>query len=192
MDNYHQNSVQNFHAKLLENKSILKQLYLSIGMDFNENTGNNSVLNEDLINSNPNFELKSKYYNCKFPFSFPNKFDIICLNNEQNTSKSNTESFLYGFDDENFKFQAFNFEDENTVNSNPKIYYLSELLKLNSSIGKLHVSKVLNKSYIENEFVNNVISESFNSPIFELKCGNLVSNINLVPTPLTTKGKFCM
>ncbi|CAF0858358.1 unnamed protein product [Brachionus calyciflorus] len=184
IDNLNQeHSIKNFYLKLKENKAILKSLYDSIGVDYDEeNFSKNSILNEDLQSLNVNFDFNKKLSNTVIPFSFPNRFDVICLNRICTlTDRTNQESMRFGFDDENFKYKIIKLSD---TEKNGKINFLSEILKLNSSVGKVHVIESLDKNFIENEFLPDVLNQLLEPHDFELKCGNLKSLVNLVPSPI--------
>jgi hypothetical protein len=76
VDNLRSNSVKTLYSKLKENKVILGDYFLSNGVDFDEKIHFSSILNEDLLKSNFYTSLnKRNYFQCKFPFSFPNRYD---------------------------------------------------------------------------------------------------------------------
>jgi len=176
-DNVHSNSVKNLCLKLQENNKILKEFYAYNGCDFDERIHTNSILNaEELLKSSFYANLNAKnYYQIKYPFSFPNRFDIICLKNEPDTNQSET---VYGFVEESFKLKKFVKKAQN------KIFYLNQLIQLNNSAGKLFTtSKVLNDQYIEKEFLKSIINELYNPFECQLKFGHMESNISLIPAP---------
>lgn len=178
----HSNSVRNLCARLKDNRTLLKEYYLSNGIDFDEKIHMNSILNEDILKSSYyiNLNKKNAYFICKYPFSFPNRFDIVCLDNNE-TIDSNED--YYGFDEDNFKLKKF------TSKSISKKYYLNELIQLNnSSAGFLYVTKNLNTNYFENEFSTKILTDLFNPFNCKLKLGHLESNITLIPAPIAFKG----
>ena len=74
VDNLRSNSVKTIATRLKENKAILSEYFLSNGVDFDEKLHFNSILGEDLLKSNFYTSLNKKnYFQCKFPFSFPNR-----------------------------------------------------------------------------------------------------------------------
>lgn len=74
VDNLRSNSVKTIATRLKENKAILGEYFLSNGVDFDEKLHFNSILGEDLLKSNFYTSLNKKnYFQCKFPFSFPNR-----------------------------------------------------------------------------------------------------------------------
>jgi hypothetical protein len=143
----------------------------------------NSILNEDILKSNFYTNLNRKnYFICKYPFSFPNKFDIVCLDNENMAQDLKVLNY-YGFDEDNFNLKKTSFKNMD------KIYYLNELIELNnSSKGSLYITKNLNHDYFKNEFCNKILNDLFNPFNCKLKCGNLESNITLIPAPIAFKG----
>lgn len=186
VDTLHSNSVKNICFRLKENRVLLKDYYLSSGIEFDEKIHVNPLLNEDItksvfytnyINSN-----RTPYYNCKFPFGFPNKFDIICLSNEKDSSAKKIN--LFGFDNEEFKVKKF----INKVQS--KSYYLNQLIELSNTTGKLYLTNNLDQNYIENNFINKIIDELFDRLRYKLKFGHLETNVTLTPPPLPFKGYF--
>jgi hypothetical protein len=80
-DNFHYGSVKNLCNRLKENKLLLAEYYLSNGIDFDQRIHFNSILNDEVLKSSffANLINKRNYLNLRYPFSFPNKFDIICL-----------------------------------------------------------------------------------------------------------------
>jgi len=89
----------------------------------------------------------------------------------------------YGFDEDNFNLKKTSFKNMD------KIYYLNELIELNnSSKGSLYITKNLNQDYFKNEFCNKILNDLFNPFNCKLKCGNLESNITLIPAPIAFKG----
>jgi hypothetical protein len=74
VDNLRSNSVKTIATRLKENKAILSEYFLSNGVDFDNKLHFNSILGEDLLKSNFYTSLNKKnYFQCKFPFSFPNR-----------------------------------------------------------------------------------------------------------------------
>ena len=177
IDNLHSSSIKNLCIKLKENQTILKEFYAFNGNTFDERLHNNSILNtEELLKSSfySNYNKKI-YFQVKYPFSFPNRFDVICLNHECDAEQLET---VYGFSEDGFKFKKFQKKRQN------KIFYLNELIQLNNSSGKLFAtSKVLHEHYIENEFLNTVIAELYKPFECQLKFGHMQSSITLTPSP---------
>lgn len=184
VDNMYNNSIKSLCTKLKENRTVLKDFYITNGIDFDENIHVNSILNEDIMKSNfyANNSNKKPYFNCKYPFSFPNRFDIVCLADKEQV-KEVIDCLSYGFDDDNFQVKKLSIKTQN------KLFCLNELIKLNSnSTGKLYVTEKLDTDYISKEFCDLIIGELFNTFECSLKCGNLKSNVNLIPTPIPFKG----
>lgn len=176
VDSSHEYSIKNLYHKLKENKVILKSFLDSIGLDYDqENYFKNSILHNDILNSNFNFEFSKKLSSTILPLSFPNRLDIICLNGKN----IQAETGCFKFDDENFKF---NFIDLN--NQNSKINYLNEMIRLNGSDGKVFCTNSIDFNFISEKFLPNFFESLFDPFVFELKCGNLKSEINLVPSPI--------
>jgi hypothetical protein len=101
----------------------------------------------------------------KFPFPFPNSFDIICL-------KSETEvDSLRAFDE-------------------TKVDLLNELLKINNQDGSLHHTKTLDSDYIENEFAVHFAQANYQPFIAKLKIEDFNSEIEVYPKPETYIGFF--
>lgn len=69
-------SVRRLCEKLKTNRKLLQSAHVVTGLDFDERMLVNSILNDELINGTTGFYLSS------FPFSFPNRFDIISLTSE--------------------------------------------------------------------------------------------------------------
>lgn len=69
-------SVRSLCEKLKHNRKLLQAAHVVTGLDFDERMLVNSILNDELINSTAGFYLSP------FPFSFPNRFDIISLTSE--------------------------------------------------------------------------------------------------------------
>ena len=177
-DNLHTNSIKNIIYKLQENRSILKDFYAYNGADFDEKIHTNSILNaEDLLKSSYYANLSKKnYFQIKFPFSFANRFDIVCLN--QDPLSDQAGQVVFGFADESFRLKNF------VKKSEKKSVYLNELILLNNSAGKLLTTeKMLSSQYIENEFVTKIIDELYSPTIFQLKFGHMESNVTLLPAP---------
>lgn len=172
-----EHSIKNFYSKLKENKEILKNFLESIGLDFDEeNYFKNSILNNDTLSSNYNFEFNKKLSTTILPFSFPNRLDIICLK----SNNFQSESGYFEFDDENFNFHFIK-----SNNKDSKINYLNEIIRLNGSDGKVFSIDNLNQKFISDYFLPQFFLNSLFDPFdFELKCGNLKSFINLVPSPI--------
>lgn len=170
-------SIKNFYSKLKENKEILKNFLESIGLDFDEeNYFKNSILNNDTLSSNYNFEFNKKLSTTILPFSFPNRLDIICLK----SNNFQSEFGYFEFDDENFNFHFIK-----SNNQDSKINYLNEIIRLNGSDGKIFSIDNLNQKFISDYFLPQFFLNSLFDPFdFELKCGNLKSFINLVPSPI--------
>jgi hypothetical protein len=183
LDNLYGNTVKQFCKKLKDNRSILKEYYLSLGVEYDEKMSTSSLVNDDILRSTYYHELKKKsYFQCKFPFSFGNRFDIICLDESTSTNdESPNEHAYYSINDDEFKVEKFIFNES-------KKKYLQELIELNNSNGKLYVTNMLGKSYIENEFCESIINEMFVHFEFKIQCGHLASTVSLVPSPLPFKG----
>jgi hypothetical protein len=191
-DNLNDYSVHSLCKKLTENCVLLKEYYFSIGIDYDEKIHTNSLLNEDILNSSfyknlsPN---RTAYFQCKYPFSFPNRFDIICLNDRLSNANSNkqTQSQMhayYEFDESEFRVKCDSILEE----LKSKEIDLKELIKLNNSIGELYVTKELNSSYIANEFCDSILNDLFNPFNVKLKLGSMNSIITLIPAPIPFKG----
>jgi len=183
LDNLYGNTAKQLCTKLKDNRSILKEYNLSLGVEYDEKMGSSSLVNDDILRSTYYLELKKKsYFQCKFPFSFSNRFDIICLD-ESNTEndESPNEQTYYSFNDDEFKV-------EKLICNESKKKSLQELIDLNNSNGKLYVTNMLGKSYIENEFCESIINEMFVHFEFQIQCGHLASTVSLVPSPLPFKG----
>lgn len=69
-------SVRRLCEKLKHNRKLLQAAHVVTGLDFDERMLVNSILNDELINNTAGFYLSP------FPFSFPNRFDIISLTSE--------------------------------------------------------------------------------------------------------------
>jgi len=137
-------SIRYMCLRLKENRTLLKEYYLSNGIDFDEKIHMNSILNEDILKSQfyLNLNKKNAYYMCKYPFSFPNRFDIVCL--DETGDASETDQIYYGFDEDNFKLKNSSYK--NTT----KKFYLKELIQLNNSAsGSLYSSKSLKADYLK-------------------------------------------
>jgi hypothetical protein len=173
------NSIRTLCSRLRDNKKLLSSIFLSTGIEFDERIHMNSILNEDLV-SNKN----TAYYSCQFPFSFPNRFDIICLNNDSSSPSSSTR---FEFEVDKFKYNSLAFRKSSNSNSS-KVNHLTSLLELNNSIGKMHVSESLNCDYIEGQFVKSVFEEIYSQFVCELKCGHLEATVSLIPSPISYKG----
>lgn len=176
-DNVHASSIKNLCLKLQENRKILKEFYAYNGCDFDERIHTSSILNaEELLKSNfyTNLNVKN-YFQIKYPFPFPNRFDIICLKNESDANQLET---VYGFTDESFKCKKFVKKSQN------KSFYLDQLIQLNNSNGKLFTTnKALSEQYIEKEFLKNIFSNVYNLFECQLKFGQMESSISLIPSP---------
>jgi hypothetical protein len=183
LDNLYGNTAKQFCTKLKDNRSILKEYYLSLGVDYDEKMSTSSLVNEDILRSAYYLELKKKsYFQCKFPFSFGNRFDIICIDESNPTNdQSPNEQSYYSFNDDEFKV-------EKLILNESKKKYLQELIDLNNSNGKLYVTKMLCRNYIENEFCESIINEAFVRFEYQIQCGHLASTVSLVPSPLPFKG----
>lgn len=71
VDSLGQYSTKAFYQKLNENKSTLKELYSSMGMDTDSDFAmNNSILNQDFMTSNPNFEMRKNSVHANIRFRF--------------------------------------------------------------------------------------------------------------------------
>lgn len=177
------NSIRQLCSRLKENRLLLKEYYLTNGIDFDEKIHMNSILNEDILKSQYYLNLpKKNYFMCKYPFSFPNRFDIVCL--DSNESQNENDLNQFGFDEDNFKLKTNAFKQMN------KKYYLNELIQLNSnSTGSLYVTKSFDLDYFENEFCAKILNDLFNPFNCKLKCGHLESNITLIPAPIPFKGQ---
>lgn len=170
-------------SRLKENRSLLFDYYLSSGIDFDEKIHMNSILNEDILKSQfyANLNKKNAYYMCKYPFSFPNRFDVVCLDESGDTNEA--DQVYYGFDEENFRLKHSSFKNMT------KKFYLKELIQLNNSAsGCLYATKNLRADYFENEFCTKILNDLFNPFNCKLKCGHLESSISLIPAPIPFKG----
>lgn len=201
IDNLHYGSVKNVCNRLKDNKVLLKDYYLSNGIDFDPRIHFKSILNDDIFKFN--FNNKKNYYNLKYPFSFPNKFNIISLTDNYETDESE-EHFLkiddlskmkslmmydkkishHSFDEENFKLTKLQFS------RNLKLFYLNELLELNNTPGYLYITKLNEQKfeYMDYQFFKKIFNDIIDLKTFELKCGHLESSITLIPSPITYKG----
>ena len=176
-------SIRYMCLRLKENRTLLKEYYLSNGIDFDEKIHMNSILNEDILKSQfyLNLNKKNAYYMCKYPFSFPNRFDIVCL--DETGDASETDQIYYGFDEDNFKLKNSSYK--NTT----KKFYLKELIQLNNSAsGSLYSSKSLKADYLKNEFFPKILNNLFNPFNCKLKCGHLESTVSIIPAPIPFKG----
>lgn len=175
----HEYSIKNLYLKLKENKVILKNFLDSIGLDYDqENYFKNSILHNDILSSNFNFEFNKKLSTTILPFSFPNRLDVICLNGKNGL----TETGCFNFDDETFKFNIIK-----SNNQNSKINYLNEIIRLNGSDGQVFCTNSIDRNFISDKFLPNIFESLFDPFVFELRCGNLKSLINLVPSPINKK-----
>ncbi|RMZ94295.1 von Willebrand factor A domain-containing 9 [Brachionus plicatilis] len=175
-------SIKNFYSKLKENEGIVKNFLESIGFDYDENKYfKNSILNNDILNSNYNFEFNKKLSATILPFSFPNRLDVICLQDKT----IHAESGRFEFDDDNFDFRFVK-----SSNQDSKINYLNEIVDLNGSDGKVFCVDNLNNKFICENFLPEFFNSLFDPFDFELKCGNLKSMINLVPSPINKESRF--
>jgi hypothetical protein len=190
-------SVKHLCSLLQENKSIMKSIYVANGIDYDENIHfASSIINQEVIKSNQqSASLSEKFFNCKYPFSFPNRFNVICLKGFTGR-KSETETKMLSLDD---SIHFFEFDDENFRQKEvgkrkndaafQKEFCLGELVKLNGSNGKVFVPNSNELSYVETEFVKNVFGQVYsNTAIYQLKFGNLESNVALWPSPVVYKG----
>lgn len=68
-------SVHRLCAKLRNNRQLLRAAYVALGDEFDEKMISSSapVLTDEMITDT------SGYYASSFPFSFPNRFDVVCL-----------------------------------------------------------------------------------------------------------------
>jgi hypothetical protein len=188
VENSRTNSTKYLCDRLRENNRILKQLYLLNGVDFDEKIHINSILNEDLLTSNREFNLKESFFSCQYPFSFPNRFDIICLGSDPKIDSTGSSSSSSSYTRLEFENDNFKSSKKSTVNKNPRQSYLANLLELNNSTGRLFLTQSLDKDYIEKKFLSTVFDELYKKSIFELKCGNLQSFVSLIPNPTAYKG----
>jgi hypothetical protein len=191
IDTLHSDSVKHMCIKLRDNLKILQNFYVHKGgCDFDENEHFSSLLNnEELLKSTFYADLPVKnYFQCKFPFSFPNRLDIVCLNELNNNNNklktetlSNNKVFYYDTND------SFNTKYDKYQDS-AKTYYLQDLIHLNNSPGKLFLTKNLQQDYLETKFCSNLFAELYSPFDSKIKCGHIESNILLTPNPLPFKG----
>jgi hypothetical protein len=121
----------------------------------------NLLLKLKLSNSKPQQDFDDS--GPKFPFPFPNTFDIICL-------KSETEvDSLRAFDE-------------------TKVDLLSELLKINNQDGSLHHTRTLDSDYIEKEFAVDFVKANYQPFTARLKFEDINCEIEVYPKPATYKG----
>ena len=89
-------SLRRLVTKLRGNRQLMRGVYLSLGVDVDEYLPMSSILGEEFIKS------LGGYYSCQVPFSFPNRFDVICLC-ENDNSAINASSYRIEFDSDKFK-----------------------------------------------------------------------------------------
>ena len=196
-----ENSVKCLCSKLRNNKSIMKSLFIANGIEYNEILHySSSIINQEVINLNQNqnnnmYGLTDKFYNCKYPFSFPNRFNIVCLTHVGSREEllkqdqANEFSNILSFDDDNFKLKDIK---KRKNDSSLKPYYLTELIQLNGSMGKLFSAPTLDTEYVTGEFTKCVYDQVYanSGAIYHLKFGNMESNVQLWPSPMSFKGYF--
>ena len=187
VDNLHQSSVKNLCSRLKDNLNLLKEYYLTMGVDFDEKIHLNPILNEDILKSSYYTNLSKKnYFHCSYPFSFRNQFYVAYLNDEEEVCGNHTPNGninFNGFDDEKFRIKKFS----NTNKS--KAFYLNELIKLNvNSTGELFETQTLGKDYIENQYCENIFQKIFKPFNCKVKLGNLSSTVILMPSAFPYKG----
>ncbi len=199
--NQRDNSIKSLCLKIKENKSIIKSLLLANGIEIEEQIDSyyytNSILNQELIKAtqqNNVQNLTSKFFNCKYPFSFPNRFSIICLKSNESSSLNESPFSIFNFDDESFRLNQIKSKESKLGCKNRdlqhKVACLNELLALNnSSSGKLYVEYSANiPQQKEDEFCSKIYSDLFTSSNYKLKFGHLESNVFLSPPPAPYKG----
>jgi hypothetical protein len=99
--------------------------FFKSGIDFDEALHVNAILNEDILNSSyfKNLPTKKSYSSSKYPFAFPNKFDMICLvdseydldedflkidsSTDKTVSPFGSQSSLISFDEDNFQIKKW-------------------------------------------------------------------------------------
>jgi hypothetical protein len=109
-----------------------------------------------------NAENSTNFSIWKYPFPFPNRFDIACL------AECNDED----------------------IELREKLNYLDKLAKLNSQHGKLYLTSTLKFDYLMDDFLKTLIGNLFVPFACELSFGRLQSIITLVPTPMPYIGLF--
>ncbi len=188
-------SAKQLCSRLQDNKAIMKSIYVANGIDYDESVHfASSIINQEVIKSNQqSASLSEKFFNCKYPFSFPNRFNVICLpncsgsNTNNNSLNESSSVHFFEFDDENFRQKEVGKRRNDAAFQ--KEFYLNELVKLNGSSGKVFAPNSLEASYIESDFVQNVFGQVYLSAgIYMLKFGNLESNVSLWPSPVPYKG----
>ena len=119
----------NFLLSMKINQLVFYLVILKIGIDFDEHMHFNSILNEDILKSNyfTSGVNKQSYLSLKYPFSFPNKFDVICLAEYEDTIDNDdgfirvdqtsnkqkllehfvNKSSIIGFDEDSFKLKEW-------------------------------------------------------------------------------------
>lgn len=181
------NSVRQLCEKLKENKRILKNLYVLNGVDYDEKIHTSSILNDEFIAAyrESGGVLREAYFSCQYPFSFPNRFDVVCLSEQfvPATSNCQTTRVEYEYDDlKQVKVSHLNGSGNSKLNS------LTELLELNNSTGRVFSTESLQLDYVQNKFVNSLFEEIYHKVTYDLKCGHLSSTITLIPNPTSYKG----
>ena len=191
-----QHSTRTLCARLATNRLFIADYYLANGVDFDANIHINPLINEDLTKASEwRADSSHEYYPLKFPFTFPNKLDIVCWSDrsdsDDDTDKTNSSSSssasVFRFDDERFRLA------KSAVGLKPKHTFLNELIVLNNAPGKLYLKYPANggDNNDQEEAATNaqqVLNEIYHPKCVTLRCGQLTSTVNVVPSPLPFKG----
>jgi len=185
-------SVKNMCQKIKEHKKILKNHYFTNGIDYDEHINFNSILNEEILNTT-----------LKYPFSFPNRLDIICLsefesedspgfikidemsNKLEILSKFSKKKVHFGFNEETF--QPVEWQEKYMR----KLQALNEMIELNNTSGSLYLTRVNGREsgeFMTPQFCEQIFADLFRIYTCSLKCGNIKVKINLIPAPLVFRG----
>jgi hypothetical protein len=200
----HEASLSRFCSRLAENRLVVQRMFAASGVEYDEAVHySSSIINQEAVKSSCSQAAAERFLNCKYPFSFPNRFDVICLRSETLSSAivtrrdeaidgSRLHAHLNEFEEENFRQKEVS---KRLHNSLQKEHFLNELVKMNgassSSLtgGKVFAPHSLDASYIENEFTRNVFGQIYlNSAVYQLRFGELESSVILSPSPLPYKG----
>lgn len=176
-DCFHDYSIKKLANKIKENQKIFRDFFKIVGKDVDEKLPVDPILNQDIFNI-PGLEVLKK--NIKYPFSFPNSFNVICLCDEGETCANELDGNqkFFEFDDDSFREKIWS-----PMRTN-KSHYLKEIVSLNNPKGKLFQTKSLKIDTIANEFCPSVAKCLFSPFKSILKCGSLRSNIKIIPSPL--------
>lgn len=171
-------TVESLYKKLSVNQQILKDFHQANGICYEERRSV-SIIDQEMVNTSHQASLTSEYFHCKYPFSFPNRFHVVCYRDtEQKTSQSGWSRLIYDEEDLVFKRTA-----ANTSSNKPKVLFLNELLNLNNTSGKFYSASSSDTKCLENDLVKSLTNNS--ASLFQLRFGNLESSVILYPPPIS-------